>query len=255
MPSRMLRRRRGVSPPGVLASLVSAGLMGGCAPAPSATLFVGAASSMQSTLEARGRAFEDSHPGVRVEIIGDSSSRLARQLIDGAPYDVFVSARVDLGEELHRSAITSEPVIITATGLALAYPQARRGDDQPRLPSLVAGATTIAVADPSVPLGQYTHRWLSASGETTEVLRRVRSFEASALAVARRLTAGEVDLAIVYTQQCASLPRRFHCLPVDTTPIFYVSAVNESSAHRELALEFVREVEAALPGLRAGSPR
>jgi len=251
----MLRRRRGAPLRGVLVSLMSVGLVTGCEPSPTATLFVGAASSMQATLQTRARAFEDQHPDVRVEVIGDSSSRLARQLVDGAPYDIFVSARVDLSDELHQAGITSKPVVIAAAGLALAYEYDPRRPSARPLSSIISGATNIGIADPSVPLGHYTQRWLSASSDRSQVLQRVQSFEANALAVERRLTAGEVSVAVVYTQQCATLPRHLRCMPIDTTPILYTSALSRASSHPTLARAFLREIQENVPNSARGIAR
>ncbi len=247
MKARMLGRSRGAPPRGVLASLMCLGLAAACSPRGSTVLFVGVASSFQSTLREPARAFEERHPGVRVEVIGDSSSRLARQLEDGAPYDIFISARADLVRALHRAEHVNQPATLAVTGLALAYERVAASSEAPTVHGLITDATAIGVADPSVPLGARTREWLAVSGNAAALASRVHSLEANALAVERRLTAGEIDLAIVFTQQCASLPRRFRCLPIDIEPVRYMGAVNAESASPRLAAAFLSDLRDALP--------
>ena len=247
MKARMLGRNRGAPPRSALAFLMCLGLVAGCSQRGSTSLFVGAASSLVATLRAPARAFEEEHPGVRVELIGDSSSRLARQLEDGAPYDIFISARADLVRALHQAELVNQPATLAVTGLALADERVTPRGEAPTVRGLITHATAIGVADPSVPLGARTEQWLAASQDAAGLSSHVHALEANALAVERRLTAGEIDLAVLFTHQCASLPRRFRCLPIDAAPVLYRGAVNAQSTSPVLAAAFLSDLRDALP--------
>lgn len=61
---------------------------------------VSAAASLTESFTAIGEAFEQAHPGTSVTFTFDSSDRLAAQIIEGAPVDVFASASPTTTEEV-----------------------------------------------------------------------------------------------------------------------------------------------------------
>lgn len=76
--------------------------------APSRPLAVAAASDLQTALPEVVAAFERGHPDIRVGLTFGSSGMLATQILNGAPFDLFLSADQDY------------PRRITAAGLAQA---------------------------------------------------------------------------------------------------------------------------------------
>src|SRR5262245_21052191 len=61
-------------------------------PAWGATVSVLAAASLTEAFRTIGKDFEAAHPGTKVEFNFAGSSTLARQIVEGAPADVFASA-------------------------------------------------------------------------------------------------------------------------------------------------------------------
>src|SRR5437762_2163197 len=59
---------------------------------PAETVTVFAAASLTEAFRTIGKDFEAAHPGATIELSFAGSSTLARQIVEGAPADVFASA-------------------------------------------------------------------------------------------------------------------------------------------------------------------
>lgn len=189
-----------------------------------------AASSLQGALEDVAAAW--SAEGYPLPVLSfASTSALARQIAQGAPADVFVSADQDwmdtvaaadlLREGTQRDVVGNRLVLIRGRGGA-ARAVADLGDGK------------LALADPvSVPAGRYAKAALESSGQWREVADNLVPAEnvRAALALVER---GEATLGIVYaTDALASakvevveeLPAAAH------PPIRYPAAVLATSRH------------------------
>ncbi len=87
-------------------------------------LRVAAASDLRQVAPKWIRAFVEEHPNIKVEVIYGSSGKLARQIVEGAPFDLFFSAdeRYALDLESHGHAATS-PVRYAKGRLVLWWPR------------------------------------------------------------------------------------------------------------------------------------
>src|SRR5688572_14599324 len=52
-----------------------------------------------------GRAFEQQHPGAKVELSSGSSGKLYAQIANGAPFDVFLSGDADRPKKLETQGL------------------------------------------------------------------------------------------------------------------------------------------------------
>jgi len=199
-------------------------------------VLVFAASSLQSALEELTEPAKRA-TGVRIGVSYAASSALARQIENGAPAGVFISADVDwmdyladrrlirtgsrlnlLGNRLVLIASKSRPVALTiAPRFALA---AALGHDR------------LALADPaSVPAGRYARAALTSLGVWDEVAGRVAPAEnvrAALLLVSR----GEAPLGIVYRTDALADPGVVivDTFPASThPPITYVAALTSTA--------------------------
>jgi molybdate transport system substrate-binding protein len=171
------------------------------------TVRIFAAASLADSLGEILELFRASHGSVHVVPQFGASSDLARQILAGAPADVFVSAderqmdRVEargfVEEGSRRDLLSNQLVIVEAR----AAPVAVRG------PSDLERAERIALADPeAVPAGVYARQYLEKLG----LWDRLRARVVPTLDVRAALAAvgsGNVDAGIVYRTD-ASLDRR-----------------------------------------------
>ena len=185
-------------------ALVSASLAGLAATAHADTIRVMAAASLQPALTALAEQIERETPHQIVPIYA-SSGTLARQISQGAPADLFLSANtrwadwaledLALPSEAASDLLENRLVVVAAIDRA----KARLSD----FPS----NGLLALGDPAhVPAGQYTKESLSALGHWDR-LRKNMVFTANVRVALTFAERGEVDGAIVYRSDARSSSR------------------------------------------------
>ncbi len=112
---------------------------------------ISAASSMTESITALARAWEKRHPGVRVMVNAAGSSTLARQILSGAPADIFVSADPIQMDRVAAAGLVSERRALLTNRLVLI--SGRSGD----------AAGLVAVGDDAVPAGAYARKYIAAA--------------------------------------------------------------------------------------------
>jgi molybdate transport system substrate-binding protein len=214
-------------------------------------LTVSAAISLTDALEEAGRDYRAAGGGeVRFNFAG--SNVLARQIINGAPVDLFVSAdeaqmklveqsgalaagtRIDLlGNKLAVVLSASAPAVENVDGLA-----------QP-------GIRRIALGDPdAVPAGVYAKQYLQSAGVWGRLSSRVVPL-ANVRAALTAAETGNVDAAIVYESDVASggkLRLAFVVSGPNAPRIVYPAGIVARSTNRAQAerfLTFLRGQKAA----------
>ena len=168
-------------------------LAGGCGTG-SESVTVFAAASLTESFEEIALAYEERHPGTRVELNFAASSRLAGQITSGAPADVFASANLAQMDLVVGAGLAAGPPRTFATNiLAIAVepgnPLNIRG-----LADLARPELLVVLAAPEVPVGRYAGEALEAAA--VEV--RPVSLEATVKAVVTKVALGEADAGIVY---------------------------------------------------------
>ncbi len=86
-----------------------------CSPTPSNTLRIAAASNMQFALADLTHTF-DLQSGAKTELIISSSGKLTAQIIEGAPFDIFLSADMKYPQAIYEKGKCIEPPEIYARG-------------------------------------------------------------------------------------------------------------------------------------------
>jgi molybdate transport system substrate-binding protein len=176
-------------------------LFGNSSAADQGSVVVFAAASMTEVLGGLGEQFQE-HTGQSVVFSFAGSSILARQIDQGAPADVFVSANHDWIDFLDaRGRLVPGSIATFAHGALVAV--APRGTDvnidlDPEFSISDAFKGRLAIADPAhVPAGQYTKEVLLALGWWNVLSSRlaVASDVRGALTYVDR---GACDLGIVY---------------------------------------------------------
>ncbi|HEY2177422.1 MAG TPA: molybdate ABC transporter substrate-binding protein [Caulobacteraceae bacterium] len=203
--------------------------------APPLTVF--AAASLKESMDAAGRLFS-ARTGKPARFSYGASSALARQIEQGAPADVFISADVDwmdylsarhlIVEATRRDLFSNHLALIAPANSPLTLPI---GAHMPLLRALGGGRLAIAGAD--VPAGRYGRASLAKLGVWDEVKDHLAPAEnvRAALAFVAR---GETPLGIVYDTDAKVEPKvRIVGLFPDRShpPIVYPGAVVAASRH------------------------
>jgi molybdate transport system substrate-binding protein len=218
--------------------------------APPLTVF--AAASLKESMDEAAAAYENA-TGQPVRVSYAGSSALARQIEQGAPADVFVSADLDWMDELQHKRLIDASTRRNLLGNTLVLVAPRDGKAQPLtlrhgtdLRPLLGerGRIALALVD-SVPAGKYAKAAFTSLGMWNALQPRVAEAEnvrAALLLVAR----GEVPLGVVYGSDARAEPRvRVLATFPDGShlPIVYPVARIEASTHPQAAA-FVRWLQA-----------
>jgi molybdate transport system substrate-binding protein len=240
-----IRRRLLRAAAAIVLSLAAAA---SAAPPTDRPLTVFAAASLKESMDEAANAYEKS-TGQPVRVSYAGSSALARQIEQGAPADVFISADLDWMDELQGKGLvdTATRGNLLGNTLVLVAPKDRRAkplvlrhgsDLRPLLGD--DGRIALALVD-SVPAGKYAKAAFSSLGMWDALQPRVAEAEnvrAALLLVAR----GETPLGVVYGSDARAEPRVrvVATFPEEShPPIVYPVARIKASTHPQAAV-FVR---------------
>ena len=216
-------------------------LLAGVLPASAETL-VFAAASLKNALDDATAAYERQGGG-KVAVSYAASSTLARQLENGAPADIFISADLDWMDYAQKHGLIRPETRKDLLGnrLVLVAPAASRitVEIAPGFPlAKLLDGNRLALADPdSVPAGKYAKAALERLGVWQSIegkLARAENVRAALLLVARQ----EAPLGIVYATDAAAEPqtRIVAAFPASSVPpIIYPIALTASGKRPDAA--------------------
>jgi len=197
---------------------------------PAASLIVFAASSLKDPFTASGEPFKAANPAVNdVQFNFAGSQQLVAQLGQGAPADVFASAdKANMDKAVAAGVIDGSPQELARNGLVVVLPNSNPAGIT-TLHDLARPGVKLSLADPSVPVGNYSVGVLDklAADPTygaafkTQALANVVSRESNVRQVLTRVQLGEVDAGIVYVTdaRAANAGATGSVPPVQTLPI------------------------------------
>jgi molybdate transport system substrate-binding protein len=216
---------------------------------------VSVATSLTPALRDIAGDLESSQAGPALELNSAASGVLVRQILRGAPADVFLSAAPEHVDELERAgriatgtrtAIASNRlVVVVAPGVD--PPDAPHDLGQPRF-------ARIAIGNPrTAPVGRYARQCLERTGLWETVETRVVYGE-NARQTLEYVARGDADVGIVYRTDTRLVGERVTTafeLPDELhDPIVYVAAVVDGADGSELGVELLRHLSS--PAGRAG---
>jgi molybdate transport system substrate-binding protein len=202
-------------------------------------LLVSAAISLSDVLREIETAYRESGGGpLRFNFGG--SNVLARQIANGAPADLFISAdQAQMDHAADRGAIDLQ-VPLLSTRLAIVTPQGR-GSSVPDVAAL-SGLRRIAIGDPAaVPAGVYAKRFLQKTGVWDALQPKLLPL-VNVRAALKAAQTGAVDAAIVYESDAASaqsVDLAFVISGSDAPAIVYPAAIVKASSHKLAARRFL----------------
>lgn len=216
-------------------------------------LTVFAAASLTEAFTELGQRFDAAH-NTRTTFNFAGSQQLARQIVQGAPADVFASAN-----QTQMNNVIAEGYVVSGTQrtfvrnrLVIVYPI-----DNPAniatLADLARPGVKLVLADQAVPVGQYALDVLQkAAARPTygatfreQVLANVVSYEANVRAVLSKVTLGEADAGIVYTSDVGRDTERVGRLDIPdqlNSIATYPIAPVKDAAHPAAARAFIAYV-------------
>jgi molybdate transport system permease protein len=215
-------------------------------PAGDRTLVVSAAVSLTEALDTVARQFE-ARTGIRVSTNFGGSNSLARQVMAGAPVDVFISADEDQMRALEsagRIAAGTKIIVVTNRLVVVTLPGRTSAIGSPR-DLLAASVGRIAIGDPAaVPAGVYARQYFERLG-LWDILQPKIVPGTSVRAALAALDAGEADAAVVYATDARVARHAVVAfeVPADTAPrIVYPAAAITGAAHGDEARAFLRSL-------------
>lgn len=167
------------------------------------TLNVFGAASLKTAFREIKTKFEAANPNVTVTYNFNGSNTLAQQITSGAPADVFASA--DTKNMSKVSSLVNTPQTFVKNNVVVIIPANNPGNIK-SLHDLANKGVKIAVANSSVPVGNYTLEVLSKMGQSSEygpayesaVKANFVTQETSVTGVVQKVELGEVDAGFVY---------------------------------------------------------
>lgn len=199
---------------------------------------VAAAASLAEAVTEISAAYEKEH-GEKATPVFAGSNVLARQLEEGAPLDVFISADEATMEKVLKAKLVKEPTPLLTNALVVVVPV----DSSATVSSAedLLKLKRISIGDPAaVPAGVYAKTWLSKAGLWEQVEPKCVASENVRAALAA-VDSGNVDAAIVYKTDAAVAKKAkvAWTVPDDALPpIIYPVAVCTGTKHEEEATRF-----------------
>ena len=173
-------------------------------------LTIFAAASLKNALDEASAAYakDTAQPPARISYA--ASSALARQIEQGAPADLLLSADADWMDDLAKKGLiqtaTRRDLFTNHLALVAARDSALKLDIRPGFPLAAAlGTSRLAMAGPDVPAGKYGEASLTSLGVWDSVKDRTARGE-NVRAALQFVARGEAPLGIVYDTDALSEP-------------------------------------------------
>ena len=176
----------------------------GTPPARSEALSCAVASSLETIMPIFSRLFVENYSLPSPTFQAAASGTLATQIVEGAPFDIFLAADVVAMRPLIDAKLVMQADIhpLVQTDIVIV---ARTNRGIVTLEDVQKTGTKIVVGDAQVPVGRYTQLLLKAiskrSGDRTfteAFTQNIVSYEDKAAAVNQKFFAGDADVAVLY---------------------------------------------------------
>ncbi len=209
------------------------------------TLLVSAAASLQAVLTAIQPLFEQANPHLKVTYNFGASGTLQRQIEQGAPADIFLSAAQQQMEALQqqgllldgtrRDLLTNRLVLIVPVNTELNLTDFRQLAD-PEVQKIAVGEFRI------VPAGQYAEEVFNQLGLLAAVQSKL-IFGNSVRTVLAGVESGNVDAGVVYATDAQLSEKVKSVATADTalhSPIVYPIAILKTSQQGQAAAVYIQ---------------
>ena len=212
------------------------------------TITVSAAISLTDALEEIVRVYSrESGDQVRLNLAG--SNVLARQVLNGAPIDVFISADEAQMNLVSAMVAPGTRTNLVANRLVIVAPRDRVGFVAENFSRAPAGIRRLAIGDPAaVPSGVYARQYLQRTGLWTAYATRIVP-TVNVRAALEAVENGSADAAIVYATDVRSSRRSGIAIDIpanQTDAIVYPAAIIATSRNRPGAERFLSFLKSSI---------
>ncbi len=213
-------------------------------------ILVFAAASLEDPVTELARRFED-ETGIQADLNFGGSNALARQIVAGAPADLFLSAGAGPVDLLIAEGLAGEPDVRELLGNELVVVTRSEAGQMESLESLLGERfTRLTIVDPGLgPAGRYAQEALQSAGIWDALSSKIL-LSSDVRAVLSYVEAGNADAGIVYRTDAATTPELSVAFGVPSeahSPIRYLGVALESADRSEAAsrmLEFLTSEDA-----------
>lgn len=208
-------------------------------PAHAEEMTISAAASLTDAFNELIDAFEKQHPGLKVNANYAASTPLLRQIMSGAPVDLFASADQETMDRAAREGLIDTASRKDFAGNTLVLIAPKGGKKPATLPDLTS-LKRIAIGDPdSVPAGRYAREALVNAG-MWDSLQPAFVFCANVRQALGYVANGEADAGFVYGTDAASMGDRTDKVFTLSghKPITYPMAVVKTGANAQAGRAF-----------------
>ena len=186
---------------------------------------VAVASSLIDAVTEIANNYQKKYPEHTVNISSSGSGTLARQIENGAPFNVFISASSKWINYLDDKSLLDKHYInrlpIRNVLVLIGNKKVKKVNTNNMISYLAKNRGKIALGDPNtVPVGEYSKEFLSNSGLFNKI-EKYAVFVNSVRTATRYIQLGEVELAIVYSTDAVSLKKNEYNLLETLDPLLY----------------------------------
>lgn len=205
-----------------------------------ADMTVSAAASLTNAFNELSRMYSKSHPGVKIFTNYAASNPLLKQMVEGAPVDVFASADEATMDDAQKAGVVNGDTRRTfaINDLVVIVP---KGNARPGKLADLEKLEKIAIGDPAaVPAGRYTKGALENAGLWNSLEKKFIP-GTNVRQVLEYVGSGEVDAGFVYATDAKQLGDKVDVAfvaPV-TTPVRYSIAVATTGQNPREGAAFV----------------
>lgn len=207
-----------------------------------ATLLLSAAVSVNDVMAEIIHSFEKEHPDIKIEVNAASSGTLQKQIEQGAPTDLFISAGTRQMDQLVEQGLVEQTTALFGNKL-VAISQAELSPPPSSLDDLLAvvQARHIAIGEPdTVPAGQYSKQALEQAG-LWSLWQDYYVYGKDVRQVLAYVEQGNAELGFVYRTDAMSSEKVKIVYELDENqhdPIVYPVAIVSATKEREAAQQF-----------------
>jgi len=128
-------------------------------------LRIAAAADLRYALDEIVERFGEAHPNIDIGVVYGSSGRMATQIINGAPYDIFFSADIAFPERLQREGMTATEPAVYALGRIVLWSNTLDATELTLEDLTSDSIRRIAIAQPAhAPYGQRAREAMQSAG-------------------------------------------------------------------------------------------